>query len=74
MLFTFLLFEYRVFQSLIKPQPTSNRFTFIVKYRVFQSLIKPQLAKDDVIVPGKYRVFQSLIKPQHLLQYVSMSV
>ena len=56
--------QYRVFQSLIKPQPPLPKRNFVIKYRVFQSLIKPQRIMTLTMSLLKYRVFQSLIKPQ----------
>ncbi len=38
--------EYRVFQTLIKPQLIDESLTQSEKYRVFQTLIKPQHKKS----------------------------
>ena len=59
-----MVFKYRVFKSLIKPQLIKGYLSKLKQYRVFKSLIKPQLPFSDNIPIAEYRVFKSLIKPQ----------
>ncbi len=58
------LAKYRVFKSLIKPQPILGEGYAKEKYRVFKSLIKPQHQMLSCKLIRQYRVFKSLIKPQ----------
>ena len=51
--------QYRVFKSLIKPQPSNPQTSTTDEYRVFKSLIKPQRI-DSVETPLWFELFKNL--------------